>query len=61
MILINDVMINVCEPSTDDLTVDEPEKYEGGPAGLQVIGRRYEEEKVLDILEIIAQSLGKIE
>jgi amidase len=44
-----------------NLTVDEPEKYEGGPVGLQVIGRRYEEEKVLDILEIIAQSLEKIE
>jgi Asp-tRNA(Asn)/Glu-tRNA(Gln) amidotransferase A subunit family amidase len=43
------------------LIVDEPEKYEGGPVGLQVIGRRYEEEKVLDILEMIAQSLGGIE
>ena len=43
------------------LIVDEPEKYEGGPVGLQIIGRRYEEEKVLDILEIIAQTLGSVE
>lgn len=43
------------------LTEDDSEKYEGGPVGLQVIGRRFEEEKVLDMLEIIAQVLGKVE
>lgn len=43
------------------MTVDDPEKYEGGPVGLQVIGRRFEEEKVLDILEIIAQTIGTVE
>jgi len=41
------------------LIVDDPEKYEGGPVGLQVIARRFEEEKLLDILEIIAQIIGQ--
>jgi Asp-tRNA(Asn)/Glu-tRNA(Gln) amidotransferase A subunit family amidase len=55
-------MNNVCFPLwKSGLIVDEPEKYEGGPVGLQVIGRRFEEEKVLSILEIIAQALGRIE
>jgi len=49
------------EPFGSELTVDDPEKYDGGPVGLQVIGRRFEEEKVLDILEIIAQTIGKVE
>jgi hypothetical protein len=62
MKLINNVMNSVCFPLWKSvLIVDEPEKYEGGPVGLQVIGRRYEEEKVLDILEIIAQTLGSVE
>jgi hypothetical protein len=62
MKLINDVINIVCFPLWKGvLIVDEPEKYEGGPVGLQVIGRRYEEEKVLDILEIIAQSIGSVE
>ena len=42
------------------LMIDDPEKYEGGPVGLQVICRRFEEEKVLDILEIIAQIIGEV-
>ena len=40
------------------LIVDDPEKYDGGPVGLQVIGRRFEEEKVLEMLEVIAQTMG---
>jgi amidase len=43
------------------LISDDPEKYDGGPVGLQVIGRRFEEEKVLDMLEIIAQTIGKVQ
>lgn len=41
------------------LTVDDPEKYEGGPVGLQVVARRFEEEKLLEMLEIIAQTIGE--
>lgn len=43
------------------LTIDDPEKYKGGPVGLQLIGRRFEEEKILDMVEIIAQAIGKVE
>jgi len=43
------------------LTVDDPEKYDGGPVGLQVIGRRFEEEKLLDVLEVIQRTLGPVE
>ena len=43
------------------LIIDDPEKYEGGPVGLQVIGRRFEEEKVLEILEVIQRAIGAIE
>jgi len=43
------------------LISDDPDKYDGGPVGLQVIGRRFEEEKVLDMLDVIAQTIGKVE
>jgi Asp-tRNA(Asn)/Glu-tRNA(Gln) amidotransferase A subunit family amidase len=60
MMSINDVMTNVfC--FLIRLTTDDPGKYAGGPVGLQVIGRRFEEEKVLDILEIIANAIGVVE
>ena len=48
-------------PFGSELIVDDPEKYDGGPVGLQVIARRFEEEKVLEILEIISQTIGKVE
>jgi len=43
------------------LTIDDPENYKGGPVGLQLIGRRFEEEKILDMVEIIAQAIGNVE
>jgi Asp-tRNA(Asn)/Glu-tRNA(Gln) amidotransferase A subunit family amidase len=60
MSVIRSVMMSVLS-SYALLILDDPEKYEGGPVGLQVIGRKFEEEKILDILEIIAQTLGEIE
>ena len=53
-------MINGCSIGTQ-VTLDDPEKCEVRPVGLQVIGRRFDEEKILDILEIIAQIIGKVE
>ena len=43
------------------ITLDDPEKYEGGPVGLQIIGRRFEEGNFLDILEIVAETIGTAE
>jgi Asp-tRNA(Asn)/Glu-tRNA(Gln) amidotransferase A subunit family amidase len=37
-------------PSRD--RADDPEAYAGAPVGLQLIGRRFEEEKVLDMLKL---------
>ena len=58
--LTSNVTINVY-PIGTRLILDNLEKYEGGPVALQVIGRRFEEKKVLDILEIISQTIGKVE
>ncbi|KAB8289995.1 hypothetical protein EYC80_010322 [Monilinia laxa] len=35
-----------------------PEKYKGGIVGIQIIGRRLEEEKLLDMVRIIERDLG---
>jgi len=32
---------------------DEPEKYRDAPISLQLVGRRYEDEKVIQALELI--------
>ncbi|KAJ9662313.1 hypothetical protein H2198_001447 [Neophaeococcomyces mojaviensis] len=35
-----------------------PERYAGAPVSLQLVGRRYEDEKVFEIMELIKTSLG---
>ncbi|KAK4694244.1 amidase, partial [Lecanoromycetidae sp. Uapishka_2] len=35
-----------------------PEKYKGAPVSLQLVGRRYEDEKVVEALELIKESIG---
>ena len=35
--------------------------YHGAPVALQVVGRRLEEEKVLEMCEVIADALKKLE
>ncbi|KAI0106415.1 amidase signature domain-containing protein [Nemania sp. FL0031] len=34
----------------------DPEIYDGGPVGLQIVGRKFEEEKVLSIAKIVASA-----
>ncbi|KAL9013814.1 MAG: hypothetical protein Q9173_001507 [Seirophora scorigena] len=36
----------------------EPEKYLGAPISLQLIGRRYEDEKVIQAMELIQEKIG---
>lgn len=36
---------------------DDPEIYDGAPVGLQIVGRRLQEEKVLAVAEYVANSL----
>jgi len=35
-----------------------PERYKGAPISLQLVGRRYEDEKVVEALELIKKSIG---
>jgi amidase len=37
----------------------DPEIYDGAHVSVQVIGRRYQEEKVLALTEMIGDALGK--
>lgn len=41
------------------LLIDDPEIFDGAHVGLQVIGRRLQEEKVLALTEILGDALGK--
>lgn len=42
----------------DTSTTDEAEKYRDAPIALQLVGRRYEDEKVIEALELITQVAG---
>lgn len=38
---------------------DDPELYDGAHVGLQIVARRFQEEKVLALTEILGDALGK--
>ena len=38
--------------------IDEPSKYVDAPISLQLVGRRYEEEKLIEALEVITEVAG---
>lgn len=38
---------------------DDPEVYHGAPVGLQIVGRKFEEEKVLAVAKIVCAALEK--
>lgn len=40
---------------------DDPEAYDGAPVGLQIVARKYEEEKVWAIAKIADAILRKLE
>lgn len=48
---------NIGRWSTDK-GVDSPEKYANAPVSLQLVGRRYEDEKVVEALEYIKEQIG---
>jgi amidase len=37
---------------------DDPERYVDAPISLQLVGRRYEDEKVIEALEMITEAAG---
>lgn len=51
------VAMNEQDQYNHDLYRD-PEKYRGAPVSLQLVGRRYEDEKVIEALEYIQEKIG---
>ena len=41
------------------MIVDDPDLYDGAHVSVQVVGRRFEEERILTITEILGDALGK--
>lgn len=39
--------------------IDDPQIYDGAYVGLQIIGRRLQEEKVLQLARIVSEALAK--
>lgn len=42
-------------------TADDPEIYHGAPVGIQIVGKKFEEEKVLAIAHLVNQALQESE
>jgi amidase len=42
-----------------DENIDDPELYDGAHVAVQIVGRRFQEEKVLALTEILGDALGK--
>lgn len=38
---------------------DDPDIYDGAPVGLQIVGRKFDEEKILAIMNIVYAALQK--
>jgi amidase len=41
------------------LRADDGDLYDGAHVGVQIVGRRFQEEKVLALTEILGDALGK--
>lgn len=41
------------------ISTDDPEIYDGAHVGVQLVGRRFQEEKILAITEVLGEALGK--
>lgn len=39
--------------------IDDPEIFDGAHVSVQIVGRRFQEEKVLAITQILGDALGK--
>lgn len=39
-----------------NVILDDAEKYDGGPAAIQLLGRRFEEEKLLAIARVVVEA-----
>ena len=51
---------NPCSELDKKIHADyDPEFYHGAPVGLQLVGKRLEEEKVLEMVEVVADALKR--
>lgn len=41
-----------------DAGIDDPEIYDGAPAAVQILGRRFEEEKILSIAQLVVDAVN---
>lgn len=39
----------------------DPDIYDGAPVGVQLVARKFEEEKILGIAEVVTKALGKFD
>ncbi|KAK6219342.1 hypothetical protein LQW54_002330 [Pestalotiopsis sp. IQ-011] len=57
-----DVLDKDYQPSSDldrkNWEAYDPEIYHGGPVGLQLVGRKFEEEKILSIAKIVLAAMS---
>jgi len=45
--------------NTNECEIDDPEIYDGAHVAVQIVGRRFQEEKVLALTEVLGDALGK--
>ncbi len=50
----------VSEPGANTQLSDDPEIYYGGPVGVQLVARKFEEEKIWAIAKIVVAALEKM-
>ncbi|KAJ4991722.1 acetamidase [Stagonosporopsis vannaccii] len=50
--------ISLGELDDENRKLWDPEEFHGAPVGLQLVGRRFEDEKIIGMLEHITQSIG---
>lgn len=53
------VYVPVSAKDLRNWTAYDKEVYDGAPVGIQIVGRVYEEERIIGVAEIVEQALGK--
>ncbi|KAM0175988.1 hypothetical protein ACHAPF_005122 [Botrytis cinerea] len=53
------VYVPVSAKDMRNWTAYDKEVYDGAPVGIQIVGRVYEEERIIGVAEIVEQALGK--
>ena len=54
----NDIEQTLGELDMENRNAWDPEEFQGAPVGLQLVGRRFEDEKIVHILEHVTEKIG---